>query len=73
MLVTEPGRVDIEFQEIVAGLLGGDAGTADPGGYRLGALVTGKIDPMSDGVPREEDMEPWGDEEELDDLGVDWP
>ncbi|CAM3655792.1 hypothetical protein GCM10009799_47610 [Nocardiopsis rhodophaea] len=73
MLVTEPNRVDIEFQEIVAGLLGGNAGTADPGGYRLGVLVTGRWDPASDDVPREEDMEPWGDEEELEDAGVDWP
>ncbi|MBB6174209.1 hypothetical protein HNR23_004269 [Nocardiopsis mwathae] len=73
MLVTEPNRVDIEFHEIVAGLLAGNAETVDPGGCGLGALASGKAGPAGDDVPREEDMEPWGDDEELDDLAVDWP
>ncbi|WP_017539514.1 hypothetical protein [Nocardiopsis halophila] len=63
MLLTEPSRVDEEFFRIVEGLDAPDA---------VGASPVAKLRPASDddgGDSRQEEMEPWEDEDDL--VGVD--
>lgn len=65
-LIMEPGPVDAEFLEIVAGL-GGFAGT-EPAPFRA------KTKPFEEDTPsREDGIEPWEDEEPVEDDGLDWP
>ncbi|MDA2806807.1 hypothetical protein [Nocardiopsis suaedae] len=59
MLLTEPSRVDEEFSRIVEGL---DAPAAAP------ASPVAKVRPWSEedgGDSRQEEMEPWEDEDDL--------
>ncbi|WP_017595435.1 hypothetical protein [Nocardiopsis potens] len=64
MLLVEQGVVDEEFSRIVEGL---DAPAPVPG-------PAAKMKPMEeDGNSRQEEMEPWEDEDDAAGIDIEWP